>query len=289
MVEPTYFGFNEATADSNVFQHKLELSNDEIRARAMNEFDSMVTELRSKGIEVITFPSTVKESTDAVFPNNWVSFHDGTMVLYPMMAENRRTEREPAIIEQLKADAGINELIDLSDREAQQLFLEGTGSIVFDHINRTAYACRSPRTDIGLFDQLSDQLDYQAISFTSTDVRGQAIYHTNVMMGIGTGYAVICEESIEDALERSMVMHTLGQIGDIVNISHAQTAKFCGNVIEVSNGEERFLAMSRLAYEAFTPDQLEMISRHATPLPFSIPTIETIGGGSVRCMIAQVG
>lgn len=288
MVEPNHFGFNEATAASNAFQNRLNLSNEEIRQRALQEFDAMVAKLQEVGVKILRFSSTVESSTDAVFPNNWVSFHNNRMVLYPMMAENRRGEREHETIEQLQQLLSINEVTDLSTHERENRFLEGTGSMVIDYENKVAYACQSPRTNIGLFNHLCEQLAYIPVSFNATDAGGQAIYHTNVLMGIGSGYAVICSDSIEDLLQRQMVLKRLEENHEIIEISFAQMAAYCGNVLELTNGNELFLAMSQQAHDAFTEQQLAAIKKYATPLPFAIPTIETIGGGSVRCMLAGV-
>ena len=228
---------------------------------------------------------------DAIFPNNWVSFHeDGTVVLYPMCAENRRSERRMEIIEALGTEFRIEKIVDLSHFENEGRFLEGTGSIMFDHENKIAYACLSPRTDAALFDEVSQTLGYTPISFRAVDAKGRAIYHTNVMMCIGVGFAVICLESIENAEEKETVVESLKRSGlEIIDISFEQMNKFAGNMLEVSgkNGKV-FLVQSQRAFDSLRKEQIAVLEKYCELLPIPIPTIETIGGGSARCMMAEI-
>lgn len=290
MIRPAHFGFNEQTAGSNVFQQLPEHYTG-LSEQAIQEFDGAVAQLRQAGAEVFVFdddPQVIRP--DAVFPNNWISTHsDGTLILYPMFSPNRRLERRKEIVDQLGQTYAISRILDYSGEEARDQYLEGTGSIVFDHEARIAYACRSPRTHEGLLRKLCAEIGYEALVFQSTDPDGKEVYHTNVIMGIATAYAVVCLESIRDIQERQRVISALSGAGkEIIDISWAQTLEFAGNVLELrgKNGAS-LLAVSAKAFAAFTPIQKERIEKHSNIVALSIPTIETIGGGSVRCMIAQ--
>ena len=290
MVRPASFGFNRETADSNAFQQK---SSESISVeKALFEFDGFVETLSQKGIEVIVVEDTAQpEKPDAIFPNNWFSCHPyGKLILYPMMAPNRRAERRPEIIQEIQRSFDVKEIIDLSSHEDEGRFLEGTGSIVFDHLNRLAYACLSPRTDKELFRQVCALLGYQPVPFHALDQNGQAIYHTNVMMAIGSGYAVICLDSITNEKEKAQVIESLTDSSlTIVDISFEQMLSFCGNMLELSSSSgEKLLAMSRTAYNHLTPQQKQQLEAFVTLLPINVDTIETIGGGSVRCMMAEI-
>ncbi|TYZ14201.1 amidinotransferase [Hymenobacter lutimineralis] len=293
LVRPTRFAFNAETALSNHFQQTIGgLSAEEVQTRAFAEFDAMAAQLRAHDMTVVVFDDTPEPHTpDAVFPNNWLTLHpDGRVLLYPMCAPNRRAERRPDILAALAQQFQIREVVDLSGAEQQGRFLEGTGSIIFDHIHRVAYACLSPRTDAALFRQVADQLGYRAVVFHAQDAQGQEIYHTNVMMGLGARFAVVCLDSIRDATERADVVDSLTATGhQIITISLEQVSRFAGNVLTLqpTRGRE-LLAMSQSAFEAFTPAQRTALAHYCELLPLSIPTIETIGGGSVRCMLAEI-
>lgn len=290
LVRPASFGFNAETAESNSFQKSSKLDQTDAQRTALAEFDQFSEKLKKSGIDVmVAEDSALPVKPDAIFPNNWFSCHeDGTIVLYPMLAENRRLERRSEIIDLIKTKRAIKRTIDLTHYELENRFLEGTGSIVFDHINKVAYACISPRTNLQLFEELCQELKYKAISFHAHNQDGQEIYHTNVMMAIGTGYAVVCLESISNPEERELVSETLNASSLArIEISHNQVNQFCGNVLEL-NGHQRILAMSKTAYEAFTPEQKKELSAFCDLLPLEVHTIETIGGGSARCMMAEV-
>ncbi|WP_375436489.1 citrulline utilization hydrolase CtlX [uncultured Hymenobacter sp.] len=293
LVRPARFGFNLETAASNYFQQAIaDLDAATLQALAFAEFDAMVDKLRAKGVNVLVFDDTPEPvKPDAVFPNNWLTLHpDGRAVLYPMCAPNRRAERRLDILEALRRQFIVTEIIDLSSSEQAGRFLEGTGSILFDHEHRIAYACLSPRTDARLFADVAAQLGYRPVSFRAHDAHSQEIYHTNVMLSIGAGFAVVCLESIVDAAERANIVASLTATGhEIVDISLAQVAHFAGNLLALqpSNGPAQ-LAMSQSAFDAFTPAQHGTLRKYCELLPLPIPTIETIGGGSVRCMLTEV-
>ncbi|WP_045689394.1 citrulline utilization hydrolase CtlX [Hymenobacter sp. AT01-02] len=294
VVRPARFGFNAETAPSNSFQQSVSgLSMEDLQSQVAAEFDGVVLTLRSKGVQVLVFDDTPEPpKPDAVFPNNWLTLHaDGTALLYPMCAPNRRPERRSDIVAALGAQFHIRQVHDVSAYETQGRFLEGTGSIIFDHEHRIAYACLSVRTDAELLLQVTARLGFQAVTFHAEDTHGQAIYHTNVMMCIGTRFAVICLESIPDAQERATVTASLASTGhELVAITLAQAACFAGNMLTLQpagDGPE-LLALSQRAYDALTPQQCAILARYCELVPLAIPTIETIGGGSVRCMLAEV-
>lgn len=292
MVEPLGFGFDEQTAQTNSFQAELPLSPGVIRARAMSEFQAMVDGLQSHGILVQVHRDTdSRGKPNAVFPNNWLStWPDGTTYLYPMATESRRVERNKEAINELAGKFEVSKVIDLSEAEQYGRYLESTGVIIFDHLYKIMHGCISKRCNEQLFIKHAAGLGYKPVVFHAYDMLGIPIYHTNVMMGIQTSTAVICSEAITDAEERSGVLSSLEQSGrQVIEITHAQMAAFCGNVLELQNGHgERFLALSQSAYDNFTEDQRNLLAKDKTLLPFAIPTIETIGGGSVRCMLAEI-
>ncbi len=293
LIRPQNFRYNVETAASNEFQNEADSeSENSIKQLALAEFDRFAETLRSKGVNVLVFEDTNEPAKpDAVFPNNWVSFHaDGTVILYPMCAESRRNERRTDIIEKLGKDFQIEKIIDLSHFENEDRFLEGTGSIVFDHVNKNAYACLSPRTDEKIFTETSQTLGYTPISFQAVDAKGRAIYHTNVMMCIGVGFAVICLESIENSEEKAQVVKALEEGGlEIVDINFDQMNRFAGNMLAVSgtNGKT-FLVLSQSAFDALRQEQIAVLEKYCELLPIPIPTIETIGGGSARCIMAEI-
>lgn len=292
MVRPSHFRYNTATAVSNAFQHPSILSQKEINQKVIEEFDQFVVTLRAKGIEVLVMESTQQPAKpDAVFPNNWISLHqDGNLCLYPMLTKNRQLEREAHIINHLKEKFDVRQIKDFSLNEKKGRIVEGTGSIIFDHPNKIAYACRSKRTDVSLFKDICDELGYLPIHFNAIDDNNQSIYHTNVMMALGEAYSLICLESIKDNAERERVVRSLKETDHIIiAISQKQMKAFAGNALEIINQEgKRFLALSKTAYTALEADQKEIITATAELLPLAVPTIEYIGGGSVRCMIAEV-
>jgi hypothetical protein len=294
MVRPHSFGFNPETAASNSFQQTSERPGQEIQATAVSEFDRMVQTLEDAGVNVMVFEDTeLPIKPDAVFPNNWVSSHaDGTVCLYPMESANRRAERRLDIVESLSQDFNffVREIIDFSSSEAHGLFLEGTGSMVLDRTNRVAYAAQSSRTHMDLLAEFGQKADYDLCIFEAIDSAGDAIYHTNVMMSIGDKFVVVCADSIGEPSTREAVLTRLEATGrDVIEISVPQLAQFAGNIIEVEAAPgSSLIVMSRTAHRAMTAEQLERLGRCGRVLPVQIDTIEQIGGGSVRCMIAEV-
>jgi hypothetical protein len=291
MVRPAAFGYNPQTALTNSFQSNVSLTSEEIQRKVLAEFDAMVELLRSKGVEVLVFHDTpTPPKPDAIFPNNWISLHaDGKLILYPMCTINRRWERRAEIIEEFKKKYSVKEVIDLSHYELANRFLEGTGSIIFDHLHQVAYACLSPRTDRELFVEVCKLLNYEQIYFHAVNEKGQAIYHTNVMMAIGNGYVVICLESIQDKQARKSVEEKLLQTHhEIISISLQQVNHFAGNMLQLqTTSGNKILVMSQSAYQSLTALQIDQLSKYVELVPITIPTIETIGGGSVRCMMGE--
>ena len=295
MIRPVAFRGNPETASSNRFQREpgvVDAASEQ--AAAVQEFDGLVGVLRAAGVDVIVVDDTFEHDTpDSIFPNNWVSFHaDGRVVLYPMMAPNRRPERRQDILERLSSGDGfrITEIVDLSTHEDEGRFLEGTGSLVLDRHNRFAYACISPRTSLDLLAEFGQRLDYEVISFDATDRGGVPIYHTNVMMCIGERFAVICDEAIQDPEQRRAVIRKLSETGhEVVSIDREQKLQFAGNMLElVGRDGERLLVMSRRAADSLSDHQKEVLSRHARLVSAPINTIEDSAGGSARCMIAEI-
>lgn len=292
MVRPLTFGFDQETAVSNVFQHQPSISKDEVRLRANWEFDEAVKILCNNHIDVVVFddPSPL-EKPDAVFPNNWLStWPDGHVYLYPMATQSRRVERSEAALEKVKEHFEIRKVTDFTHEEDKERYLESTGVMIFDHRAQIVYGCRSIRCNEALFLQHAAKLSYTPIIFSALDKNGYPIYHTNVLMGVQTTTAVICLDAITNAHEKTAVVESLQTTGhEIIDITHEQMAAFCGNVLEVRNRwGELFLVMSQSAYNAFTPEQRKSLSQDKKLLALSIPTIETIGGGSVRCMLAEI-
>jgi len=293
MVRPASFGFNEETAASNAFQKKdAEADVEQIKKKAVEEFDAMVEKLRENHIHVLVIKDSPQpEKPDAVFPNNWISTQaGGTIFTYPMESQTRRLEYRPNILDTIGEQYNVNAVFDFSDRADDELFLEGTGSMILDRVNKIAYACISPRTHEKLLQQWCKVSGYQPFVFQATDANGQAIYHTNVLMGLGSEYVVICLESIKSPSQRRLIIESFRNAGkDIVEISNQQMMEFAGNVLEVENKYgHRHLLLSQAAFDALQPDQIKVIQRSAKLLPFPIPTIEKFGGGSVRCMVAEL-
>jgi hypothetical protein len=291
MIRPANCGYNPQTAASNAFQKQIEkLSAEEIQARAAEEFDNLVKILRYHDINVFVTEDTPEPAKpDAVFPNNWISLHrDGTVYLYPLLSEKRNAERRTDIIETLRKDFHIGKIVDLSSGENR--ILEGTGSMVFDHPNRIVYACLSPRTDKSLLEKYAALVGCEPVSFTAADENGAEIYHTNVVMCIGEKFAVACLEAIKNLEEKNRVEARLTKTNhEIIEISFAQMNRFAGNMLEVRNNRnEKFLLMSASAHESLTEKQIAVIENHAKILLANIETIEAVGGGSVRCMLAEI-
>ena len=298
MISPVGFRMNEQTAVNNYYQKVLDgLSPEKVNEAAIQEFDRFVSVLESKGISVISIQDTANPDTpDSIFPNNWVSFHhDGRVALYPMFAENRRLERREDIFDDLKNHYGfeINEIIDFTEFEDHNKYLEGTGSMILDRYNRIAYAAISERTDRRAFELFCEVFDYVGVvfeAFQSVGDERKLIYHTNVMMCIANHFAIVCLDAIDDAEEREMVSQTIRDSGkEIISISEEQTQRFAGNMLEVANSEGKsYLVMSTSAFEALNTEQKERIEKHSEIIHSSLDTIEACGGGSARCMMAEV-
>jgi len=294
MIEPIAFGYNAETAKNNYFQ--VEQTGADIQSKALAEFNTFVGKLRNKGIHVISIKDTLDPYTpDSIFPNNWVSFHkDGKVVLYPMFASNRRVERREDIIESIK-DQGFDvaEIDDWSFSETQGHFLEGTGSMIFDHDNKIAYGSVSLRLDEQLFRDFCAKYGFTPIVFHSYQTVGTErlpIYHTNVMMCVADKFVVICLDCIDDELEREKVIETIKNSGkEIVEISEEQMQQFAGNMLQVQNKDgEKFLVMSQTAYQSLSPEQVAAIEKYCEIIYSDLTTIEVNGGGSARCMLAEV-
>ena len=296
MIEPIAFGFNVQTAANNYFQQNDNSAAEEIQKKALQEFIAMVEKLRSKNIDVIVVKDTAQPHTpDSIFPNNWVSFHaNGSVVLYPMFAENRRLERREDILNRIQsAGYQINEIVDFSSSEKENVFLEGTGSMIFDRENNVAYAALSQRTDEKLFFKFCEKMNFAPVAFSAFQTVGNErlpIYHTNVMMCVGDKYAVICLDTIDKNEEKEVVKSVLEKTQKtIVEISEAQMHSFAGNMLQVENTEgEKFLVMSQTAYNSLNSKQLEVLQSFNEIISVEIPTIEKYGGGSARCMMAEV-
>jgi hypothetical protein len=291
MIRPVNFGFNEQTAASNAFQNR-DANQQAVQDKALAEFDSFVKILRDNGVNVTVVDDTLQPHTpDSIFPNNWVSFHaDGGVFLYPMQAENRRLERREDIISKLEDTFKVAHVIDLSRFEAEHKFLEGTGSMVLDRENKIAYACLSPRTDKETLNFFCEQAGYKPISFEAVDAQGKAIYHTNVLMCIGSGFAVICADSIPNPHEKVVVLESLRSTHkEIVTITFDQMNHFAGNMLELQNkAGENLIVMSQNAYQALNEEQKSVLEKYGKLIYADINDIETNGGGSARCMIAEV-
>jgi hypothetical protein len=294
MIEPIAFGYNAETAENNYFQ--VEQKGEDIQAKALAEFNAFVEKLRAKGIHVITIKDTLDPHTpDSIFPNNWVSFHkDGKVVLYPMFATNRRVERRVDIIESIQNQGfEVAQIDDWSSSENQSLFLEGTGSMIFDHDNKIAYGSVSLRLDEKLFREFCSKYGFTPVVFHSYQTVGEErlpIYHTNVMMCVADKFVVICLDCIDDETERKTVVETIKNSGkEIIEISEAQMQQFAGNMLQVQNKDgEKFLVMSQTAYQSLNQEQVSNIEKYCEIIYSDLNTIEVNGGGSARCMLAEV-
>ncbi|MEO8772793.1 MAG: arginine deiminase-related protein [Gelidibacter sp.] len=296
MIRPVSFRMNEQTAVNNYFQEDLDLKNSEINKKAQAEFDAFVEKLRAVGVNVIVEDDDIVNDTpDSIFPNNWVSFHEnGDLALYPMFAENRRKERREDLFLRLEAEGfEINDIMDYTSAEEDHFFLEGTGSIILDRVNRKAYCALSARADEELFIEFCEDFDYFPVVFNAyqtVDDERLPIYHTNVMMCIAETFAVICLDSIDDKKERKNVVEHLKKDGkEIISITELQMHHFAGNMLQVrGTDEKRYLVMSKAAHESLTTLQIAKLSMHCDVLYSDLETIETCGGGSARCMMAEV-
>ena len=294
MIRPTRFESNPMTAVSNVFQGRSDVTPAEQQQEAAREFDALVDALRAAKIEIVVADDTPEPHTpDSIFPNNWVSFHaDGRVVLYPMEAVNRRTERRPDIIERLADEFGfqITEVLDLSEHENSGHYLEGTGSMVLDRVNRIAYACLSSRTQLDPLGDFAQRMGYDVVAFDAVDRDGVPIYHTNVLMNVGEALAVICDEAIVRDEQRDAVMTRLRESGhDVVSISYDQLDAFAGNMLELRSKEgDRVLAMSSQAWNSLNAEQRQVLQANGKIVSSPINNIESSAGGSVRCMLAEI-
>ncbi|MDC8005540.1 arginine deiminase-related protein [Aureisphaera galaxeae] len=296
MIRPVAFRMNEETAVNNYFQEELDLKNGEVNTQAQNEFDVFVRKLRDVGVNVIVENDVLEDDTpDSIFPNNWVSFHrNGTVGLYPMFAENRRRERRESTINRLEAEGfKIENIVDYTAAEEEDVFLEGTGSILMDRVNQKAYCALSPRAHESLFIEFCEDFECDPVVFTANQtVKGQRlpIYHTNVMMALAENFAVICLDTIDDKHERKNVLKHLKENGkEVVNITEAQMHQFAGNMLQVRGAEgKKYMVMSLAAHKSLTPEQVAQIEKHCEILSSDLETIETCGGGSARCMMAEV-
>ena len=297
MIRPVAFRMNEQTAVNNYYQKVLDgLSPENVNAKAQQEFDVFVQKLRMAGVDVTVVDDTLEPNTpDSIFPNNWISFHEnGDVVLYPMFAENRRSERREDVLDLLEEKGFlVNDIMDYTAAEQDNIFLEGTGSLVLDRQNGKAYCALSPRADEELMIEFCEDFEYTPVIFEAFQtVNGQRkqIYHTNVMMCIGDTFAVICADCIDDKKERKMVLDSLkSDEKDIILITEDQVNNFSGNMLEIKGAEgKRYLVMSTAAFQALTKKQIAQIEQHLTILHSSLDTIEACGGGSARCMMAEV-
>lgn len=295
MIRPVSFRMNEETAINNYFQEEVKLSSADLNTRAQGEFDAFVEKLRAVGVQVIVEDDVLEMDTpDSIFPNNWVSFHrNGTVGLYPMFAENRRRERREEIINRLEAEGFlVDGFMDYTSAEEEGVFLEGTGSILMDRVNEIAYCALSPRAHEELFIEFCEDFECDPVIFTAYQtVNGERlpIYHTNVMMALGENLAVICLDSIDDAAEKKNVVKHLKQSGkEIVAITEAQMHQFAGNMLQVKGADQKYMVMSLTAHNSLTTQQLAAIEKHCSILSSDLTIIETCGGGSARCMMAEV-
>jgi len=293
MIRPTAFGANQETATTNFFQSSSnELTQKDIHQLALAEFDNMVDVLRSHAIDVLVIDDTPKPlKPSAIFPNNWLSTSpEGIVSVFPMFAANRRPEKRDDILKILAQRFVVNDVQDWSEFEAEGKFLEGTGSMVIDHDNKVIYSCYSPRTDVSVLEKFANANKYRAIIFFATDKNGHAVYHTNVVMTLADDFAILCVDAIEEEWELIAIRQLLDSSGhDVICISKDQMHAFAGNMLQVKNKKgEKFLVMSQTAFDSLYDEQREELSSRCKLLPISIPTIEQVEGGSVRCMMAEI-
>ena len=295
MIRPVRFRTNEETIVNNYFQKGINITQEEINRKAQQEFDMLVQKLREVGVHIIQVEDIYEQDTpDSIFPNNWISFHNnGDVAIYPMFAENRRRERREDILD-IVEEAGfeIENVFDYTEAENEGIFLEGTGAMVLDRIHRKAYCALSPRASEELFIEFCEDFEYTPVifrAFQKIDGELKPIYHTNVMMALGRTFAIVCLDTIEDKNERKNVLNHLKEDKkEIITISREQVDYYAGNMLEVKGKEHSYLVMSQTAYESLTPQQIEAIKRHTQILYSDLSTIEICGGGSARCMLAEV-
>ena len=296
MIRPVSFRMNEQTAVNNYFQEELEVSSNVVNTKAQEEFDAFVIILRAKGVHVIVIDDTKEPDTpDSIFPNNWVSFHkNGTVCLYPMFAENRRNERRDDILDRLESEGfHIENVMDYTSAEGENLFLEGTGSLLIDRVNNIVYCALSARAEEELIIEFCEDFDCLPVIFTANqtvEAERLPIYHTNVMMCLAENFAVICLDTIDDKKEKKNVKHHLKESGkEVITITENQMHHFAGNMLQVLGADnKRYLVMSSQAYKSLNTSQITAIEKHCEILHSSLETIETCGGGSARCMMAEV-
>ncbi|ATA73334.1 MULTISPECIES: citrulline utilization hydrolase CtlX [Capnocytophaga] len=295
MIRPVRFRMNEETAINNYFQEEIELKNEEINNKAQQEFDAFVQKLENIGVNVIVVDDIYEQNTpDSVFPNNWISFHqNGNIALYPMFAENRRRERRDDVLDLLEEKGfSIENVYDYTDAEKEELFLEGTGSMILDRANEVAYCALSPRADEELFIEFCEDFEYTPVIFKAYQTvngKRELIYHTNVMMALGETFAVVCLDAVDDKSERKALTESLKRTGkEIISITEEQMHRFAGNMLQVQGSDHTYLVMSQAAYDSLTEKQIKNIEKHCKILYSNLETIETCGGGSARCMMAEV-
>ncbi len=297
MIRPVAFRMNEQTAVNNYYQKVLDgLLPSTVNAKAQQEFDVFVEKLRAVGVDVTVVDDVLNPDTpDSIFPNNWISFHsNGDVALYPMFAENRRLERREDILDILEEKGFvINNIMDYTSAEEDGFFLEGTGSLLLDRENGKAYCALSPRADEELFIEFCEDFEFTPVifeAFQTVNKERKLIYHTNVMMCLGETFAVICADCIDDKKERKMVLESLrGDEKEIILITEEQVNNFAGNMLEVKGTDDRrYLVMSTSAHQSLTKKQIAQLEEHVTILSSSLDTIEACGGGSARCMMAEI-
>ena len=291
MIRPLSFGFNNDTSNDNYFQKNVDhLTKSKIKSNALKEFENMCSILRKNSINVVVLENDNKNLTDDVFPNNWISFHGDKYIIHSMFAKSRRAEKNTSFINMLALKNFDYELLnDYSKYEGNNMHLEGTGSVVLDRINKVAYCSISKRSNLKLFNIFCNDIGYEPIPFKSYDSRGDLIYHTNVMMCVGDDFALICYESIKDVKERKQVKTFLEKSGKtIITISLKQVDSFAGNIIQLGDNEHKIIVISKFAYNSLNEDQKNKLSKESKIISIPIPTIQTCGGGSVRCMIAEL-
>jgi len=295
MVRPVRFRMNEETVVNNYFQEEMDLKNEEINRQAQQEFDALVQKLRIVGVKVIVVDDIYEQNTpDSVFPNNWITFHqNGDVAIYPMFAENRRRERREDILDRVEAEGfAIENVYDYTEAEKENVFLEGTGAMILDRVNRKAYCALSPRADEELFIEFCEDFEYTPVIFRAyqqVDNKQVSIYHTNVMMALGEDFAVVCLDTITDKSERKNVLHHLKEDHkEIISITAEQMYQYAGNMLQVQGTDRSYLVMSDAAYNCLTAAQRQAIEKHCPIIHSNLETIETCGGGSARCMMAEV-
>jgi len=295
MVRPVRFRMNEETVVNNYFQEEMDLKNEEINRQAQQEFDAFVHKLREVGVKVIGVDDIYEQNTpDSVFPNNWITFHqNGNVAIYPMFAENRRRERREDILDKVEEEGFLIENVyDYTDAEQENIFLEGTGAMVLDRVHRKAYCALSPRADEELFIEFCEDFEYTPVIFKAyqkVDGKQVPIYHTNVMMALGEDFAIVCLDTITNKSERKNLLHHLKEDKkEIISITPEQMCQYAGNMLQVQGKDSTYLVMSDTAYNALTPQQIQTIEKYTQILHSNLETIETCGGGSARCMLAEV-